>query len=162
MKQNLLKTFVIVLIVALCAVCFTACVPTDYNKAKANLEANGYSVALVENDGSLSSANAAASIFAAVVEIKLTGTCTQIITAYNEDNSVMIYYFDNSKDASAFKKAFKTYAEKRKAELKEQKENGEITEAEYNEEVSEIDNAKIGSFSKVFWMGTAGGVKAAG
>lgn len=162
MKQNLLKALAIVLVIALCAVCFTACVPTDYNKAKANLEANGYQVALIENNGTFGTANAAAMSFAATADVNLTGTCTQIIMAFNEDNGVLIYYFDNSKDASAFKKAYKTYAEKTKASLKVQKDNGEITEAEYNEQVDEMNNAKYGSFSKVFWMGTADGIKAAG
>ena len=42
MKQNIGKILAVVLIIALCTVFFAACVPSDTEKAKANLKEAGY------------------------------------------------------------------------------------------------------------------------
>lgn len=142
MKQNIGKILAIVLVVALCSVFFAACVPSDPEKAKANLKEAGY-VLGSSND------------ILGMVGLK-SSTYEDIITATNGEESVTILYFKEAKDAKA-------YWDKAKAEEKEFLEELKAKDEEsYNKYKEEMKNYSRGRSGKVVWSGTKAGVKAAG
>ena len=160
MKKNVGKIIAVILVVALLSAVLAACVPSDFSKAKENLEKNGYVATVVENGSIANAANAAAVLAATAFGVTLTGKCDAVVTGTNGDNGVTIYYFDNTTDAKAFNKVYKEKTKAAKEELKKAKDNGDITEEEYKESLEDMKNFKFGVSGKAFYFGTKEAVKA--
>lgn len=162
MKKNIGKILAVILVVALLATVLCACVPSKFTKAEANLKKNGYVATTVGNGELVNGANAAAKVAAAALDVTLTGKCDNIVTGVSKDGkqSVTIYYFDNTKDARAFNKAYKANVKKAKDELKKQKDAGKISEDDYKKALEDMKNNKFGVSGKAFYAGTKAAVKA--
>lgn len=163
MKKNIGKILAVILVVALLATVLCACVPSNFTKAEANLKENGYVATTVGNGELVNGANAMAKVAAAALDVTLTGKCDNIVTGVSKDGkqSVTIYYFDNTKDARAFNKAYKANVKKAKDELKKQKDAGNISEDDYKKALEDMKNNKFGVSGKAFYAGTKAAVKAA-
>lgn len=162
MKKNIGKILAVILVVALLATVLCACVPSNFTKAKENLEGDNYVVTVVGNGDLVNGANAMAKVAAAAYDVTLTGKCDNIVTGVSKDGkqSVTIYYFDNAKDAKAFNKACKANVKKAKDELKKQKDAGKISEDDYKKALEEMKDGKFGVSGKAFYIGTKAAVKA--
>lgn len=162
MKKNLGKILAVILVVALLATVLCACVPSKFTKAEANLKENGYTATTVGNGELVNGANAMAKVAAAALDVNLTGKCDNIVTGVSKDGkqSVTIYYFDNTKDARAFNKAYKANVKKTKDELKKQKDAGNISEDDYKKALENMKDNKFGVSGKAFYAGTKAAVKA--
>ena len=162
MKKNIGKILAVILVVSVLATVLCACVPSKFTKAEANLKKNGYVATVIENGDVVNGANAMAVLAAEHYGIKLTGKCEAVVTGVSKDGkqNVTIYYFDNAKDAKAFKKAYKADVKKAKDELKKAKDSGELSESEYKEMLNEIKGSKYGVSGKAFYLGDKEAVKA--
>lgn len=162
MKKNIGKILAVILVVSVLATVLCACVPSNFTKAEANLKENGYVATTVGNGELVNGANAMAKVAAAALDVTLTGKCDNIVTGVSKDGkqSVTIYYFDNTKDARAFNKAYKANVKKAKDELKKQKDAGNISEDDYKKALEELKDGKFGVSGKAFYAGTKAAVKA--
>lgn len=162
MKKNIGKILAIILVVSVLATVLCACVPSNFTKAEANLKENGYVATTVGNGELVNGANAMAKVAAAALDVTLTGKCNNIVTGVSKDGkqSVTIYYFDNTKDARAFNKAYKANVKKAKDELKKQKDAGNISEDDYKKALEDMKDSKFGVSGKAFYYGTKAAVKA--
>lgn len=162
MKKNIGKILAVILVVSVLATVLCACVPSNFTKAEANLKENGYVATTVGNGELVNGANAMAKVAAAALDVTLTGKCDNIVTGVSKDGkqSVTIYYFDNTKDARAFNKAYKANVKKAKDELKKQKDAGNISEDDYKKALEDMKNNKFGVSGKAFYYGTKAAVKA--
>lgn len=162
MKKNIGKILAVILVVSVLATVLCACVPSKFTKAEANLKENGYVAETLENGDIANGANAAAKVFAATLDVTMTGKCEAIVKGFSKDGkqTVTIYYFDNAKDAKAFNKAYKAKVKKAKDELKKAKDSGDLTESEYKEALEDMKDGKFGVSGKAFYFGTKAAVKA--
>lgn len=162
MKKNIGKILAVILVVSVLATVLCACVPSNFTKAEANLKENGYVATTVGNGELVNGANAMAKVAAAALDVTLTGKCDNIVTGVSKDGkqSVTIYYFDNTKDARAFNKAYKANVKKAKDELKKQKDAGNISEDDYKKALEDMKDSKFGVSGKAFYYGTKAAVKA--
>lgn len=162
MKKNIGKILAVILVVSVLATVLCACVPSNFTKAEANLKENGYVATTVGNGELVNGANAMAKVAAAALDVTLTGKCNNIVTGVSKDGkqSVTIYYFDNTKDARAFNKAYKANVKKAKDELKKQKDAGNISEDDYKKALEDMKDSKFGVSGKAFYYGTKAAVKA--
>ncbi len=162
MKKNIGKILAVILVVSVLATVLCACVPSNFTKAEANLKENGYVATTVGNGELVNGANAMAKVAAATLDVTLTGKCDNIVTGVSKDGkqSVTIYYFDNTKDARAFNKAYKANVKKAKDELKKQKDAGNISEDDYKKALEDMKDGKFGVSGKAFYYGTKAAVKA--
>ena len=162
MKKNIGKILAVILVVSVLATVLCACVPSNFTKAEANLKENGYVATTVGNGELVNGANAMAKVAAAALDVTLTGKCDNIVTGVSKDGkqSVTIYYFDNTKDARAFNKAYKANVKKAKDELKKQKDAGNISEDDYKKALEDMKDGKFGVSGKAFYYGTKAAVKA--
>lgn len=161
MKKNIGKILAVILVVSVLATVLCACVPSNFTKAEANLKENGYVATTVGNGELVNGANAMAKVAAAALDVTLTGKCDNIVTGVSKDGkqSVTIYYFDNTKDARAFNKAYKANVKKAKDELKKQKDAGNISEDDYKKALEDMKDGKFGVSGKAFYYGTKAAVK---
>lgn len=162
MKKNIGKILAVILVVSVLTTVLCACVPSNFTKAEANLKENGYVATTVGNGELVNGANAMAKVAAAALDVTLTGKCDNIVTGVSKDGkqSVTIYYFDNTKDARAFNKAYKANVKKAKDELKKQKDAGNISEDDYKKALEDMKDSKFGVSGKAFYYGTKAAVKA--
>ena len=104
MKRSLVLVATIVALVVICAVVFTACVPSDYNKAAEKFESAGYKVA--KADSNVATAGVKLAISALV---KLTGDVQAQVTAVKDGSSATITYFTEKADAKAYGEYLKNH-----------------------------------------------------
>lgn len=159
MKQNMFKVLAVVLVVAMCAVMFTACVPSDPDKALANLKDNSYEATLTK-----------ASDASGLGSWTMPSGCETVVTGYNangtaldlsDDDSVRICYFKDADSAKVYFEKEKKQIDDYKIELKAELDKKELTQAEYDKALADIKESKLGKSGKVVYSGTKAGVKAA-
>jgi hypothetical protein len=162
MKQNMFKIFAVVLVVAMCAVMFTACVPSDPQKAYDNLKASD-----LFKDATVTITNA--SDASGLAGVAMPEGCETVVTAYNnngtllkfsDDDSVSLYYFKDADSAKAyFEKAQKQY-EDSKIDAKAEYDKGNMTKEEYDDYIDFLNENKMRKSGKVVYSGTKEGLKA--
>lgn len=158
MKKNIATIIAIVLVVAMCAVCFAACVPTDASKAQENLKGNGYSVIKLES-GTLS--GGITDILAGLVGDAVPKNWDTIVAGGKDKESIVIINFKDADSAKTFYNEMKETKKKASEDLEKEYKDGNITESEYNEIKEELKNTKVGKFLKTVYFGTKEAIKAA-
>ena len=158
--KKLAKIFAVVLVCALAITALVACAPVpnlDYDKAKENLEKNGY-VVTGYKDGT------------GDIQATLTGTNAKSgdaveITWFNDADAANQYYEDTKKDFEDAKKEMQAQLDEMKAKIGELEGSAkEAAQALYDtlkEQFNKMfDNAVIGKSGNVVYSGTKAGIKA--
>ena len=139
------KVYVVLVavVLALCCVFASACIPSDYTKAESNLKDKDYSVTVYSKDGLISG-----TVFAAVESaFDLKGEINSIVVANKRADdktySGAIYYFSDKEDAKAWADYNKEQLDANKKKAKSNYDNGDITESQYKEMKEQYSNTII-------------------
>lgn len=148
--KKFFRLLVATMLIAVMAVSLCSCgVPSDPDKAEANLKKNGYTTTKIKGsyEGPILSIKTG-------IEYTVTGT-------KGEENVVIIYYSEKEDAVKAYDE-FKEKHDKSLKELKDTYSDGKISKDDYEKAKAVIDNIKFGKSGKIFYSGTKAGVKAAG
>jgi len=99
MKKSL-KIIAVVSVIAICCLVLAACMPSSPEKAKENLEKNGYTAV---ND---------TRIIPAALKLLGVDGIDSVVTGTNGEDGVTLIYFTGNKEADAAYDKVKEYAEK--------------------------------------------------
>ena len=151
-----MKKFYVVLVavmLTLGCVFASACIPSDYSKAEANLKKKGYDVTVYTKDGLLSG-----TVFAAIESaVEMKGQINCVISASksvdNKTYSGAVYYFSDKEDAKAWANYNKEQLDANKKKAKSDYDNGKITKSEYNDRMTQIKNSVVQNSGKNVYVG---------
>lgn len=152
MKISFYKVFTTILVMITAVVLFTACVPSSPEKAKENLEKEGYTVSIIN-----SSDDGSALVLAEGQSARLTAA--KGLLSADGTKAVTIVYFKSNDYAKTYYNDLKARKDKEDTKQKEKYDKGEITKEKYDEYKASY---KIGRFGKTVWEGSPDAVKAAG
>lgn len=133
MKKKLLTLTGVIALIAVIAVVFTACIPSDAAKAKDRLEAADYEVEVVYADDTLGQI----AIKATEESLGIEGIESMVYGMKDLEDFVVLYYFDTAENAKA---AYDKI----------------LAEADEEEEDEDVDYGRSG---KVIYAGTVDAVK---
>ncbi len=146
MKKKITLIGTMIVLALVCAMFLTACGPaSDPDKAKENLNDEGYSAAVYDGDNVIVRVALAAADVSNVDKVL-------IASKYSDDSFefLSVLYFGSAKDANAAVEKAKEYA---KNQQKEQEEEQKKTDGEIE--------WTFGKSGKMIWFGTKAAVKAA-
>ena len=103
MKKSLTLIAVVVLLVVVSAVVFTACMPSDPTKAEKKFKDADYSVHLADTNAENIAAAAVINLL-----VKIEGGVTASLTASNGKYSAEVVWFEKSSDAKTYEKFLKS------------------------------------------------------
>ena len=166
--KKLAKIFAVVMVCVLAVTVLVACGPnTNYDKAKANLKKNKYTVTTATKEGDTGFAIAAVS-YASINGIKVEDI-EAVLSATNSDGEYVTIIWCKSSDAANTvfgkcdeqKKALKENLDQMKDQMKDlDGEDKEFAQKTYDQMKKAYDNYACGHSGKVAWYGTKGGIKA--
>ena len=170
--KKFFKSLVAVMLVAMMAISFTSCggVNKDPVKAAENLEANGYTVISLHDDGSLIGGTASQAAIAAAVAIfdVKAENVDYVVTGSKGDESIAIYYCKDADTATKIYDFAKKAQDDAKAEIEKMKEEAKSLEGDekaqaeeaIKEAEEELKDVSFGKSGKIVWLGTKAGAKA--